>query len=138
MLFSAADVFQAQVVLRVARRTQERAGYRGAAWHLVPLALLAAVAVLQALFVLLGVLWRAARSAQWLGIDADLFLAPLGLAWPGGAAVLGLSPAAVVVVGGAVLLIGLYLGVLALSIPYAGWVGALWQSSRAAHASSRR
>lgn len=132
--FGAADLFQAQVALRVARRTRERAGYREAAWYLVPLALLSVLGILQALLVLLAALGRVIRSAGWLGIDAGLFLAPLDIAWLEGVAILGLSPSTMVVVLGAVLMIGLYLGLLALYIPYAGWVGALWRSSRAGQA----
>jgi anti-sigma factor RsiW len=128
--FSAANVFQAQVILKVARRPRERAGYRGAAWHLVPLALLSAVVILQALFVLFSVLWRVARSAQWLGIDPGLLVAQLGVAWPADGAFFGLSPSAIVVLLGAVLMLGLYLGVFALWVPYVGWVGALLRSSR--------
>lgn len=136
--FSAADVFQAQVVLRVARRTQERARYRGAVWHLVPLALLSTLVVLQALFALVGVLERLIRSVEWLGADTGSFLAQLGITWPESVAVLGLSPSAMVAVLGALLMVGLYLGVFVLWIPYAGWVGALWRSSRAAQTPLRR
>lgn len=133
--FSAAETFQAQVALRVARRTREHAGYRGAVWHLVPLALLSLVAVLQALFVLIGMLGRVFRSAQWLGVDVGSFLARVGIVWPETIAILGLSPSMTVVVLGIVLMLGLYLGVFALLIPYAGWVGALWRSSRASQTS---
>jgi anti-sigma factor RsiW len=131
-VFSAADLFQAQVVLRAARRTQEHAGYRGAAWHLVPLALLSVLGLLQALLVLVGALVRVIRSAGWLGIDAGLFLAQVE-----SLTVFGLPLSSAIVVLGAVLAIGLYLGLFALWIPYAGWVGALWRSSRAGQAPAR-
>ena len=137
-VFGAAETFQAQVLLRVARRTREQRGYKGAVWHLVPLALLSLVVVLQALFVLVGVLGRAFRSAQWLGADVSSFLAQVGLAWPESIAILGVSPSTTMVVLGIVLMVGLYLGVFALLIPYVGWVGALWRSSRAGQASVGR
>ena len=136
--FSAAETFQAQVVLRVSRRTWERSRYRGAVWHLVPLALLSVLVILQSLFVLSGVLGRVVRSAEWLGIDTGLFLAQLGIAWPEGGAILGLSLTSLATVLGVVLMVGLYLGVFVLLIPYAGWVGALWRSARAGQASLRR
>jgi hypothetical protein len=136
--FSAADVFQAQVALRVARRRREHAGYRGAVWHLVPLALLSLVVILQVLFVLVGVLGRVFRSAQWLGADVSSFLAQVGIAWPETLSILGLPPSTTVVVLGVALMLSLYLGVFALLIPYAGWVGALWQSSRAGLTSRSR
>ena len=131
--FGAADLFQAQVVLRLARRTRERAGYREAAWYLVPLALLSVLGILQALLALLGALGRVIRSAGWLGIDAGPFLARLG-AWSKGVEVLGLSLPSIALVLVALLMIGLYLGLLALYLPYAGWVGALWRSARAGQA----
>jgi predicted anti-sigma-YlaC factor YlaD len=136
--FSAAEIFQAQVVLRVARRTREQSGYEGAVWHLVPLALLSLVVVLQALFVLVGALGRVFRSAQWLGADVGSFLTQLGIAWPETLAILGLSPSTTVVTLGVVLMFGLYLGGFVLLIPYVGWVGALWRSSRAGQTSLGR
>jgi predicted anti-sigma-YlaC factor YlaD len=129
--FSAAEIFQAQVVLRVARRAREHTGYRGAIWHLVPLALLSLVVVLQALFVLVGVLGRAFLSAQWFGADLGSFLTQVGIAGFETLSIWGLSPSTTVVALSVMLMVALYIGVLALLIPYAGWVGALWQSSRA-------
>lgn len=137
-VFSAPEIFQAQIALRVARRTRERSRYKGAVWHLVPLALLSLVVVLQALFVLVGVLGRVLRSVQWLGADVSSFLAQWGIAWPETVALLGLSPSTTVVVLGVVLMVGLYLGVFVLLIPYLGWVGALWRSSRAGQTSLGR
>jgi anti-sigma factor RsiW len=137
-VFSAAETFQAQVVLRVARRAREQSGYKGAVWHLVPLALLALAVVFQGLFVLVGVLGRVFRSAQWLGADVSSFVAQVGLTWPESIAILGVSPSTTVVVLGIVLMAGLYLGVFALLIPYVGWVGALWRSARAGQASLGR
>ena len=127
--FTAAETFQAQVGLRLSRRLAERSGYRGAAWHLVPLAMLSGVIALQSLYVLSGVLWAILRSAGWLGIDVGLFLA-----LPEVGSVPVLSPTSMVALS-IVLAFGLYLGAFALLIPCAGWVGALWRSARAGQAS---
>jgi predicted anti-sigma-YlaC factor YlaD len=137
--FTAAETFQAQVGLRLSRRSAERSGYRGAAWHLVPLAMLCGTIALQSLFVLFGVLWTVVRSARWVGIDMGLFLAQLGIAreflvLPEIGSVPVLSSTSMVAIG-IVLAIGLYLASFALLIPYAGWVGALWRSARAGQAS---
>jgi len=137
--FTAAETFRAQVGLRLSRRAAERSGYRGAAWHLVPLAMLCGTLALQSLYILSGVLWTVVRSARWLGIDVGLSLAQLGiargfLARPEVGSVPVLSSTSMVAIG-IVLAIGFYLGSLALLIPYAGWVGALWRSARAGQAS---
>jgi predicted anti-sigma-YlaC factor YlaD len=137
--FTAAETFRAQVGLRLSRRVVERSGYRGAAWHLVPLAMLSGMIALQSLFVLSGVLWMVVRSARWLGVDVGLFLAQLGvarefLARPEVGSVPVLSSTSMVATS-IVLAICFYLGAFALLIPYAGWVGALWRSARTGQAS---
>jgi predicted anti-sigma-YlaC factor YlaD len=136
--FSTAETFRAQVVLRVSRRAREQSKYKGAIWYFVPLALLSVLAMLQTLFVLFALMGRAIRSVEWLGIDVGSLLAQGGIAWPVGGAILGLPLSLMLTALGAVLMIGLYLGVFVLWIPYAGWVGALWRSSRAGQASVER
>jgi hypothetical protein len=95
------------------------------------------VVIVQALFVLLGTLGVVARSVSWLGIDLSLVLSQLGVAWPAAGTILSFSVSSVVVVLGIVWMAGLYAGLLALFVPYAGWVGALWRSARLAQASGR-
>jgi predicted anti-sigma-YlaC factor YlaD len=135
--FTAPEAFQAQVALRVSRRAMECSGYRGAAWHLVPLALLCAVVVVQVLFTLLGTLGLVARTVSWLGIPPSLALNWLGITWPATGTILGFFISSVAVVIGILSMAGLYVGLIVLFVPYAGWVGALWRSTRFAQASGR-
>jgi anti-sigma factor RsiW len=132
--FGAAETFRAQVALRVARRQMERSGYRGAAWHLVPLALLSVVVLVQALLTLSGAVGILARSLGWLGIDLDLVLAQVGISWSQAGSAFGLSMVGLFFV---LLVVGAYLGLIVLFVPYAGWVGALLRSVRTGQASRR-
>jgi anti-sigma factor RsiW len=129
-VFSAPQLFGAQVALRVSRQRAERSRYQGAAWHIVPLLLLSGLIVLQGLFAVLGSLTGIVRMAERLGLDVEVL-------WPWWQAaalqvgqVLPLSSASLVaVVSGAVLVV-LYLATIAVFVPYAGWVRTLWHSAQ--------
>lgn len=128
--FSSPQLFGAQVGLRISREQVERSRYPGAVWHVVPVLLLCSLVVLQGLFALLGGMAGLVRTANWLGIDWNL-------SWPWWNAVqaqlggwLGLSPTSLVTVVSAVLMVVLYLAMLAVFIPYVGWVRTLWRSAQ--------
>jgi hypothetical protein len=129
--FSAPEVFRAQVALQLSGRVRERSKYRVAAWHIVPLLLLCGVVALQALLALSGALLAGARLVEWLGLDVGALPALAGLAWPELGTVYGYSWPSVLAVFGVSLMIGLYLGSLLVFVPYVGWVGALWRTTRA-------
>ncbi len=128
---SSAEVFRAQVALRLSGRVRERARYRGAAWHVVPLLLLCGVIALQVLLALFGALASAARLVGWLGMDVGA-LPALGLAWPELGTVYGYSWLSMLLMFSVSLMVGLYLGSFIIFVPYVGWVGALWRTTRAA------
>jgi predicted anti-sigma-YlaC factor YlaD len=128
--FSSPQLFGAQVALRVSRQHVERSRYPGAAWHIVPVLLLCGVVALQGLFFFLGGLAGLARMAGRLGID-------VGAWWPmwnvlenqlGG--VLRLSSTSLVTALSAALMAVLYLAVIAVFVPYVGWVRTLWRSAQ--------
>jgi predicted anti-sigma-YlaC factor YlaD len=129
--FSSTEHFRAQVALRLSGRVRERSRYRGAAWHLVPLLLLCGVIALQVLLVLSGTLVAGARLVGWLGLDVGALPALAGLSWPELGTVYGYSWPSVVLAFSIALMVGLYLGSLIVFVPYVGWVGALWRSTRA-------
>jgi predicted anti-sigma-YlaC factor YlaD len=128
--FSAPQLFGAQVALRVSRQQVERTRYPGAAWHVVPVLLLVGVVALQGLFFLLGGLAGLVRMASRLGLD-------LGSWWPVWNAfearlgsVLNLSAASVVTVLSVGLMVVLYLALIAVFVPYVGWVRTLLRSAQ--------
>jgi predicted anti-sigma-YlaC factor YlaD len=129
--FSSAEVFGAQVALRLSGRVRERSRYRGAAWHIVPLLLLCGVVALQVLLALSGTLVAGARFAGWLGVDVGSLPALAGLAWPELGTLYGYSWPSLLAAFIVSLMAGLYLGSLIVFVPYVGWVSALWRSTRA-------
>lgn len=130
-VLSSAEVFRAQVALRLSGRVRERSRYRGAVWHVVPLLLLCGVIALQVLFALSGALVAGTRLVGWLGLDVGALPALAGLAWPEWGTVYGYSWPSVLAVFSVSLMVGLYLGSLIVFVPYVGWVGALWRTTRA-------
>jgi predicted anti-sigma-YlaC factor YlaD len=135
--FAAPEVFQAQVALRVSRRMVKGAKYKGAVWHLVPVTLLAVVVLVQALLALSGVVGMVTRSVEWLGIDVGSAVAQFSIAWPQAGTVMGLPVSSMAAFSYFALVVGLYIGLIVLFVPYVGWVGALWRSMRADHGSGR-
>ena len=128
--FSSPQLFGAQVGLRISREQIERSRYPGLAWHVVPVLLLCGLVVLQGLFALLGGMAGLVQTANWLGIDWNL-------SWPWWNAVqaqlggwLGLSSTSLVTLVSGALMVVLYLAMLAVFIPYVGWVRALWRSTQ--------
>ena len=128
--FSSPQLFNAQVALRLERRQAERSRYPEAAWHVVPVLLLAGLVVLQGLFALLGGMVGLSRTMGWLGID-------LGSLWPLWkiletqlGSTLRLSPISLVTVASGALMVVVYLAALAVFCSYVGWVRTLWRSAQ--------
>jgi hypothetical protein len=126
-----AETFRSQVVLRLSRRDERRAGYGSAVWLPVPLFLVSALVALQALFGFSGLLLSLSRTFGWLGVDLGSLVPLLGAVEYRLGSLLGLSPASVVTALSVGLMVVLYFGSIAVFVPYVGWVGALWRALRA-------
>jgi predicted anti-sigma-YlaC factor YlaD len=128
--FSAPQLFGAQVALRVSRQHLERSRYPSPTWHLVPVLLLCGVVTLQGLFFLLGGLAGLARMAGWLGIDAGAWWPVWNAVKTQLGSVLGLSSTSLVTALSVGLMVMLYLAMIAVFVPYVGWVRALLRSTQ--------
>jgi len=128
--FSSAQLFGAQVALRVSRQQVERSRYPGAAWYVVPVLLLCGVVALQGVFFLLGGAAGLVRMAGRLGIDVAAWWPLWNVAETQLGGVLHLSSASLVTVVSAALMVVLYLAAIAVFVPYVGWVRTLWRSTQ--------
>lgn len=138
---TAAETFRAQVMLRLSRREKARTRYASWVWHVVPLSLGGALLALQVLFALFGVLGLVAALAGWAGVDLSLLLErTLGQVWNpalflpwlagSGAVSRGVVAAALPSLWGVAFKASLYMVLITVFVPYAGWVGALWRATR--------
>lgn len=128
--FRSPQLFGAQVGLRVSRQQVERSSYPGAAWYVVPVLLLCGVVALQGVFLLLGGLAGLAQIAGMLGIDVAAWWPIWNVVETQLGSALRLSPASLVTVLSAALMVVLYLAAIAVFVPYVGWVRTLWRSTQ--------
>jgi hypothetical protein len=123
---SSAEIFQAQVILRLSRRPK-RTRYASWPWYVIPLSLFCTLVGLCILLALPQALSWIANLAGWLGIDlTPLFSALVATRW--GTAlnnVFGPSTFRVLAIAWQALLYSLLVFVF---VPYAGWVNVLWRS----------
>lgn len=124
-------IFQSQVMLRLSRRQETRMQYQSWVWYVIPLGLSGVLVLLQALFAIWGLFtnllsWQSLDWLALLGIDWSEFV-HWGTTWSS-----WLASSWVHLVGLVSKLV-LYLLLILVFIPFAGWVTMLLRSVRNHH-----
>ncbi len=125
---SGAEAFRAQVGLRISRRARPRRNYLSWSWHIVPVALLCALAGLMGLLAVGDLFVGVCRLLEWFGFDVAAGLGLPDVLWAG-TWLEGVLVSWVRGLGRLVLRFSLYVVSLVIFGAYAGWVGVLWRTS---------
>ncbi len=125
--FASAEVFRAQVTLRLSRRSRPQVRYLSWSWHVVPIVLVSALVGLLGLVVLIDLVQSAWAVFEWAGIDVATVLGVPRLVCTG-TWLEELVCAGMQGLGGLAFRLCLYTVALVLFGSFVGWIGVLWRA----------